>query len=392
MIPRTITNELSAMLSWFPVVSITGPRQSGKSTLIRNVLPDYEYVNLEDKTTRASATDDPVGFIRSRGDKLIIDEAQYAPDLFSQIQVEADARGTMGQYVLSGSQNFLMEKRIGQSLAGRVGMLRLLPLSYTEARQSDPDLTVDEFMFRGGYPHLYDVPMPTGIYFRDYTATYISRDVAEYLDVRNVTDFNVFLRLCAENAGSLLNLSGLARDAGIAFNTAKEWLSILEKSFIVFRLQPYSTNTRKRLVKTPKLYFHDSGLLNYLLGFRSSKELLDSPKRGDVFENLVVAETAKRYLNHNEEGNLCFYRDTAQAEIDLMDVTQRSAPRLIEIKSGMTPRSDFFKHLTKVGEELNVPVDRRTIIYRGTESFNSANGRYISIEDYLRDEPEIVIP
>lgn len=388
MIPRTIATELSPMLSWFPVVSITGPRQSGKSTLIRNALPDYEYVNLEDTTTRISATNDPVGFIRSRGDRIIIDEAQYAPDLFSQIQVEADERGTMGQYVLSGSQNFLMEKRIGQSLAGRVGMLRLLPLSYGEALQSNGTLTVDEFMFRGGYPHLYDVPMPTNIYFRNYTATYIDRDVAEYLDVRNVADFNVFLHLCAQNAGNLLNLSGLARDTGISFNTAKEWLSILERSFVVFRLQPYSANTRKRLIKTPKLYFFDSGLLSYLLNLRSTEELLDSPKRGDVFENLIIAETAKRYFNRNEQGDLYFYRDAAQTEIDLVDATRRSALRLIEIKSGMTPRTDFLRHLTTIGEYLGVPPEHRTVVYRGAESFISTTGRYVTAADYLKDQPD----
>lgn len=389
MIPRTITQSLSAMLSWFPVVSVTGPRQSGKSTLIRNVLPEYEYVNLEDETTRMSAVDDPVGFIHSHGDRLIIDEAQHAPGLFSQIQVVADERGTTGQYVLSGSQNFLMERRIGQSLAGRVGMLQLLPLSYEEALRAEPGLTVDEFMFRGGYPHLYDVPTPVGIYFRNYTATYVSRDVAEYLDVRNVADFDTFLRLCAENSGGLLNLTALARDAGISFNTAKEWLSILEKSFVVFRLRPYSANTRKRLIKTPKLYFYDNGLLNYLLGIHSMKELLDDPKRGDVFENLIVSETVKRYRNHNEDGELWFYRDAGQSEIDLIDATQRRSPVLMEIKSGMTARPDFFRHLATVGEELGVPVDRRTVIYRGTESFAGKNGRYITVEDYLNPKPAV---
>lgn len=383
MIPRTIAQEFTPMLSWFPVVSVIGPRQSGKSTLVKTMLPEYEYVNLEDETTRTSAIDDPVGFIRSHSNKLIIDEAQYAPGLFSQIQVAADERGSMGQYVLSGSQNFLMEKRIGQSLAGRVGMLQLLPLSYAETLQAKPDLTVDEFMFRGGYPHLYDVPTPADIYFRNYTATYVSRDVAEYLDVRNLTDFNTFLRLCAENAANLLNLTALARDSGVSFNTAKEWLSILEASFIVFRLSPYSENTRKRLTKTPKLYFYDNGLLNYLLGIHSLEDLLNDPKRGDVFENLIISETAKRYFNKNRDSELCFYRDSNQSEIDLIDATQRRNPLLIEIKSGMTARPDFFKHLATIGEELGVPVDRRTVVYRGTESFTSKNGRYITAKDYL---------
>lgn len=383
MIPRTIAKELAPCSPGFPVVSVTGPWQSGKSALVKTLLPHYEYVNLEDAATRASATEDPVGFIRSHGSKLIIDEAQYAPDLFSQIQVEADERGTMGQYILSGSQNFLMEKRIGQSLAGRVGMLQLLPFSYAEASQANPGLTVDEFMFRGGYPHLYDVPTPNDVYFRNYTATYIERDVSEYLDVRNVSDFGIFIRLCAESAGNLLNLTALAKDAGISFNTAKQWLSILEKSFLVFRLPPYFTNTRKRLIKTPKIYFYDTGLLNYLLGIRSMEELLNDPKRGDVFENLIIAETAKRYRNNNKDVDLYFYRDTAKAEIDLVDATQRRAPALMEIKSGMTPRPDFFKHLAAIGEELNIPIERRTVVYRGAESFSGNNGRYVTAEDYL---------
>lgn len=385
MIPRTIISNLPDMLSWFPVVSIIGPRQSGKSTLVRNTLPDYEYVNLEDETTRLSAMNDPVGFIRSHDSKLIIDEAQYAPGLFSQIQVAADERGTMGQYVLSGSQNFLMEKRIGQSLAGRVGMLKLLPLSYEEARSAQPSLSIDTFMVRGGYPHLYDVPTPNDVYFSNYTNTYIQRDVAEYLDVRNISDFRTFVRLCADSVGNLLNLSALARETGISYNTAKEWLSILEASFIVFRLPPYFTNTRKRLVKTPKLYFYDNGLLTYLLGIHSTDDLNADPKRGEIFENLIISETLKRYWNANKEPELCFYRDASQAEIDLVNATQRRQPRLIEIKSGMTARPDFFKHLATIGESMGVPIDRRNVVYRGTESFTSKNGKYITAEDYMSE-------
>lgn len=383
MIPRTIANELPKMLSWFPVVSVTGPRQSGKSTLVRAMLPDYEYVNLEDETTRLAAVDDPAGFLHDHGSRLIIDEAQYAPGLFSQIQVIADQRHDMGQFVLSGSQNFIMERRIGQSLAGRVGMIQLLPLSYGEALTATPSLTVDDFAFQGGYPHLYDVPTPPEIYFRNYLATYVRRDVQDYLDVRNSTSFSTFVQLCAESAGQLLNVSALAKDAGITFNTAKEWLSILEKSFIVFRLPPFFSNSRKRLIKTPKIYFHDNGLLNYLLGIRSGDELRDDPKRGDIFENLIVSETLKQYLNANIEPNLCFYRDAGQAEIDLVDLTHRRSPQLIEIKSSMTARPDFFKHLATIGKELGVPQERRTVVYRGTEDFSSKNGRYMTARAYL---------
>uniref|UniRef100_UPI0026331FE7 ATP-binding protein n=1 Tax=uncultured Bifidobacterium sp. TaxID=165187 RepID=UPI0026331FE7 len=261
IIPRAMAQLASRMAGWFPVVSVTGPRQSGKSTLVREVFPDYEYVNLEDPNLRAVAAEDPVGFIRSRSPHLVVDEAQYVPDLFSMIQVVSDENKTPGQYILSGSQNFLLLKSITQSLAGRVGLLKLLPLSYTELLGGGISSGVDEFMIRGGYPRLYDVDMDADIFFEAYISTYVERDVAGYLDVRDAAAFRTVLRLCASNAGNLINYSNLARDADVGFRTVKSWMSILESSYIVFPLEPWHSNLGKRLTKTPKLYFYDTGLL-----------------------------------------------------------------------------------------------------------------------------------
>ena len=385
MIPRELSERARQMSTWFPVVSVMGPRQSGKSTLLRNAFPDYEYLNLERSNVRKSAQDDPVGFIASRSDKLFIDEAQYAPDLFPELQAAADERGTMGQYLLSGSQNFLLRKDITESLAGRVGILRLLPLSFSELAAAQPERTVDEFMFRGGYPHLYEVDMPAGVYYRSYMDTYVQRDAAELLDVRNLPVFGRFIRLCAQSAGQLVNVAHLAVEAGVDSRTAREWLSVLETSYIVFMLQPYAANVRKRLVKTPKLYFYDTGLLNYLLGIADVETLIGHNKRGDVFENFIISETMKGHWNKDEEPQLCFYRDSNGVEVDLMDLTELQNMRLIEIKSGQTAKDVFCKHLVTVGEMLDIPRERRCVVYRGADSFANQVASFVSARRYLTE-------
>ncbi|MCO6559215.1 MAG: ATP-binding protein [Bifidobacterium sp.] len=393
VIPRTLESYTRKLATWFPVVSVTGPRQSGKSTLIRHVFKDYEYLNLEDPEVRRAAALDPVGFIRDRPAKLIIDEAQYVPDLFSMIQVESDERNTPGQYIISGSQNFLMLKNIKQSLAGRVGIMKLLPLSFAEAQASERKPSVDEFMLRGGYPRLYDIDISLGTYFRSYTDSYIERDVTDYLDVRNSTDFRTFLRLCAQNAGNLVNYTGMADDLGVSFRTVKSWLSILESSYITFPLMPYYKSVGKRLVKTPKLYFYDTGLLCNLLGIRSLQELLVHPKLGAVFENLIVAETAKRCYNAGEEPELYFYRDESKREIDLVDLARPAEPLLLEVKSSRTYNNRQSKSLAEVGEELGVPPEHRAVIYRGSEQAQMKKSALVRAADYLRfDYPEGTLP
>lgn len=383
MIERDIAAWTQKNAGWFPVVSITGPRQSGKSTLVKAVFPEYQYVNLEDPGIRAAALEDPVGFIRARPSRLIIDEAQLAPELFSMIQVVSDEKGTPGQYVLSGSQNFLLLKQVTQSLAGRVGILRLLPLSLREAKRTYPDLTVHEFVVRGGYPRLYDVDIPPEVYYENYLETYIARDASGYVDPRNLAAFRSFIGACAASCSNLLNLSELARDVGISVQTARSWLSLLEASYVVFLLRPYHANLRKRLAKTPKLYFYDTGLLCHLLGIRTPEELSMSSMKGPIMEDLAIAETMKRYLNAGSVPELFFYRDDSKIEVDLVDMTERSRPELVEIKSSATYRSSFTRHLAHVGGLLGIDVSGQMVIM-DSEATTSVGGRTIwSFEDWL---------
>lgn len=365
MIPRLLTEQAQRSATWFPIVSVTGPRQSGKSTLVENAFADYTYLNLEDLELRNQANVDPISFVRNRSTHLIIDEAQYAPDLFSVLQVVSDETKQPGQFILSGSQNFLLLKQIKQSLAGRVGVLKLLPLSYAEALTAHPELTIEEFILDGGYPHLHAAHIPRGIFFESYLNSYIERDVTDYLDVRNLTTFRTFLRLCAQHVGGLIKATSLANELGATYRTVKSWMSILESSYITFSLPPYFGNLNKRLTKTPKLYFHDTGLLCYLLRIETVQDLQEHPLFGEIIENLVISETVKRYYNALKTPELYFYRDDSKIEVDLIDCTHsQTKPELIEIKSGRMYHDRFARHLRSVGTLLNVPETNRTVAMR----------------------------
>lgn len=353
MIQRELEPVVRRLTQWFPIVSVTGPRQSGKSTLVRTTFPDYEYINLENVDTLAAAQRDPVAFIRERPRKLIIDEAQLVPELFNMLQVVSDEENVAGQYVLSGSQNFLLLKRITQSLAGRVGILRLLPFSVRELHTTDNSWSIDELILRGGYPRLYDAKIPLQLYFDSYLSTYLERDVAGYLDVRNVRSYESTIRLLAQVTGNLLNLTRLANDVGVSTKTVRQWLSMLESSYIVFELPPYFANIRKRLIKTPKIYFYDTGLLCHLLGIRTLEQLRTSKYRGAIFENFVIAETVKRHYNAGRTPEMYFYRDTTGKEVDLIDLTDGA--EIVEIKAGMTFKSEFSKLVQEVHGLLNLP-------------------------------------
>ncbi|WP_257202923.1 ATP-binding protein [Corynebacterium cystitidis] len=380
-IPRDLSSTISQFMEWFPVVSVTGPRQSGKSTLIREQLADFTYLNLEDPAVRSLSIEDPVGFIRDRGEGLIIDEVQHSPELFSVLQVVSDERGTPGQYVISGSQNFLLMEKVSQSLAGRVGLTHLLPLSFREVRRARPEMTVEDFMVRGGYPRLYQLDMPAGAYFQSYVQTYLQRDVSQLLKAQNLGSFRQLLGLLALNAGQLVNYTGLARELGVSFATVKNWVSILESSFVIFTLRPFYVNSRKKLTKTPKLYFYDTGLLCHLLGISSKDQLVDSPSFGAACENLVVSETAKHYLHEGKVPELYFYRDDSKAEIDLLDMT--AAPTAIEIKSSATFRPKYARHLTGTASVLGIPVENRHVVYRG--AYGQTLEHYVAtpMEEYL---------
>lgn len=361
MIPRTLTPTLRRSASAYPVLTLTGPRQSGKTTLIRETFSDHEYASLEDPDQRAFALRDPRGFLGQFEGPAILDEVQRAPELFSYIQTLVDQDDTPGRFILTGSQNFLLLRSVSQSLAGRCAIHHLLPFSISElegrqpinlrtvgaatppkARHADRDLM--ETLWRGGYPRIHDKQLPAQQWLHDYTRTYLERDVREILNVGDLSTFELFVRLCAGRNGQLLNLSSLATDAGVTHTTARRWLSVLESSFLVMRLQPHHRNFRKRLVKTPKLYFLDTGLLCSLLRIREPREVATHAARGSLFESLVVSEFVKAALHRGEPHDLTFWRDSNGHEVDLI-VERGTEPLPVEIKSGQTVPSDAFKGL-----------------------------------------------
>lgn len=384
MIERFITDELIELTNGYPIVTLTGPRQSGKSTLLEEKFKDYEFVSLEDLDIRKRAVNDPRGFLEAYDYRIIIDEAQYAPDLFSYIQTKTDKQNTTGQYILSGSQNFLLMDRIKQSLAGRVAILKLLPLSYRELSQ-DREISLESFVFSGGYPRIYDKNLDSTRYYDNYISTYLDRDVRTLIGVNNINGFNRFLVLCAVRAGQPLNITNLSEDSGISINTIKSWLNVLESSYIIKLVYPYFANLPKRLIKSPKLYFLDSGLLCYLLGIKSEKDMLRSNKYyGNIFESFVFSEFFKRSYNRGENNpRLYFYRDSNGNEIDLIEEINTDFLKLFEIKSSKTMKSEYSNNLNKIADLLKTDRVEKAVIYQGSKG--SINGvDYLSATDMLR--------
>lgn len=381
---RHIEPQLQQLARWYPVVSITGPRQSGKSTLAHMAFPDYHYINLEDPATRKRANADPSGFIRNLPYPAIIDEAQYAPELFSAIQAASDARPEKGQYVLSGSQNFLLLKHIQQSLAGRVGIAHVLPLAFQENPQKNT-LAINDIIVRGSYPHLYTDDIPPHIFYRNYIDTYITRDVRDYLDVRDTKKFRAFLTACALRTGKLINYTDLSRDIGVSVPTTHSWLSILEASFITVRLQPYSRNIGKRLTKTPKLFFYDTGLACHLLGIQTPNELFNSEHYGSIFENYIIAEQLKTHTISLREPRLYFYRDDSKKEIDLIDASTKPIQAL-EIKSGETFRTQFTRTVKQAPQLLREDTATPCIVYGGTGEFSAESCHIYGAREWLEHQ------
>lgn len=366
MIERTLQRQLVTLFEQYPVVTVTGPRQSGKTTLCRNAFPDLAYVNLESPDNREFATDDPRGFLRRYGDGVILDEIQRAPQLVSYIQGYVDERGRNGLFILTGSRQLRVSEAVSQSLAGRTALLRLLPLSIGEALQLRPGLDVDTMLHTGFYPRIYDHDLDPTQALGDYFETYVERDVRQISEIRNLSGLQKYVRLCAGRVGQLLNLQSLGNDVGVSHSTAREWLSVLEASYVAFLLPPYHANISKRLIKTPKLFFYDVGLAAYLLGIESPDQIFTHPLKGALFENLVVVEVLKERYNCGKRSNLYFYRDSQGHEIDLL-YTLADRFVAIEAKAGETLSRDHFKGFSELRRTLPEQVAGELLVYGGDE-------------------------
>ncbi len=368
MIRRDIETTLDKLLEGFPVVTLTGPRQSGKTTLARAVFAGKPYASLEDPDVRRLALDDPRGFLGGFPDGAVLDEVQRAPELLSYLQTRVDADGRMGLFLLTGSQQFGLLSGVTQSLAGRTAFIELLPFSMHELEQAGVrPASLDEMLFTGGYPPLYDRNLKPRPWLSAYVTAYVERDVRQFLKVLDLDAFQRFVRLCAGRSGQILNLTSLATDSGITHNTAKAWISVLEASYVLFQLRPHHANFNKRLIKAPKIYFYDTGLLCWLLGIQSPDQLAVHPLRGNIFESLIVSELVKSRFNLGERAALHYWRDSNGNEVDVIaEAGTKLMP--IEIKSGQTLNRDFFTGLERWQSLAGDLAVSPTLIYGGTES------------------------
>jgi len=369
MISRTAESTIRSLMQGFPIVTITGPRQSGKTTLAKAIVTNKPYVSLEDPDVRLAATEDPRSFLERFPDGAVLDEVQRCPAILSYLQTRVDADGRMGLFILTGSQQFGLLSGITQSLAGRTAFVELLPFSLEElARSGMLPQRLDEMLVKGSYPALYGRKVSPRAWFGAYVTAYIERDVRQVLKVQELEMFQRFVRLCAGRTGQLLNLSALSADCGITHNTAKAWISVLEASYILFQLRPHHANFKKRLVKAPKLYFHDAGLVCWLLGIQSPQQMETHPLRGNIFETFIVAELMKSRLNAGERPGMYFWRDSNGNEVD---VIMEQGPLLmpVEMKSGATVVRDSFAGLEKWTTLSGGLATSPMLIYGGDTSY-----------------------
>ena len=377
MIAREITACLVGLFEQYPFVTVTGPRQSGKTTLCRTAFPHLDYVNLEAPDQREFADTDPRGFLSRLGEGVILDEIQRVPKLLSYLQVLADEAGRNGLFVLTGSEQFRLSDAISQSLAGRTALLRLLPFSLAERRQTGASDSIDDILYSGFYPRIHDQRLEPRQALGDYFETYVERDVRRIGEIRNLSSFRRFVRLCAGRVGQLVNLSSLGADAGVSHTTARHWLAVLEASYIVFQLPPFHANVRKRLVKSPKLYFYDVGLASHLIGIEHAGQVGTHPLRGPLFENTVIVEALKHRFNRGRRSNLSFFRDTRGLECDLL-YENGDGLAAIEIKSGATVASDWFDALERVAKILPRSV-ARAVVHGGSDRQSRRGGRAVPL-------------
>jgi len=374
---RLLQPRLRALAKRFPVVTITGPRQSGKTTLARAAFPSKPYANLEAPDLREFAESDPRGFLGQYPRGAVLDEIQRVPKILSFLQERVDRTDRAGEFVLTGSQHFGLLDGESQSLAGRTAVAHLLPLGLDEVRlfpRPPEDLLTT--VWTGGYPRIHDRGLPPHEWLASYTATYVERDVRTVLNVGNLTAFQTFLRLCAGRSGQILNLSALGADCGISHNTARAWLTVLETAFLVFRLPAFAKSLRRRLTRTPKLYFGDSGLLCYLLGIRNPEELRLHPLRGAIFESWVLAEITKARVHRGLEPGLCYYREHKGAEVDAI-LEDGARTVAVEIKSGQTVARDFFDGLRAFESATGARKLERVVVYGGDEPQRRTEARVV---------------
>ena len=379
MIRRDITDELLRAVRTHPVVTVFGPRQSGKTTLVRNVLAGYGYVNLEQPVERRLAVEDPEGFFAQHPAPLVIDEVQRVPELLSWIQVKVDESGRMGEYVLTGSHQPLLKEKVAQSLAGRTALITLLPFSLSELRAAGVELSRDEAIYRGFLPRIYSDGLDATTANEEYYRTYVERDVRQLIEVGNRTAFETFVRLLAGRVGQVVNFLALSRDVGVDAKTLKRWMSVLEASYVVFHLQPYYRNLGKRLVKSPKVYFTDVGLASYLLGITGPQLVARDPLLGGLFENLVVLEMLKEKLNFRRPGEFYYFRDNSGIEVDLLVERQRHL-HLFEIKSAMTPDASFGANMARLSKSTP-DIASRTVIYAGAAWPLKGGGKFVNFKE-----------
>ncbi len=378
MIKRILGEQIKRMATKMPIISITGPRQSGKTTLAKQCFPEYDYVNLESPDVFATAKSDPRLFLSQHKKGLIIDEVQLMPEMFSYLQTVSDENNKPGEFILTGSQNFLLSEKISQSLAGRVFITHLLPFSIEELKKSD--LLTDnyfQFIFKGGYPRIYDKDISPDLFYPSYIQTYTERDIRQIINVSNLSAFQKFMRLVAGRTGQLINYSSIANELGHEMKTIKSWFDILETSFVIFFLQPHHKNYSKRIVKTPKLYFYDTGLACSLLGIRDKDEVNLHWAKGALFENMIIADIMKNYLNIGQVPSLFFWRDNTGNELDCL-IENALEIKCVEIKSSTTLHSEFFKGLNYYKDLSNLNEESLYLMYGGNKNVKRKEATVLS--------------
>lgn len=380
MFKRELTESLKDMAQKYPVVTLIGPRQSGKTTLACQTFPEYRYVNLEQTSMRLMAKEDPRGFLASNPPPLIIDEVQRCPELLSEIQVVSDSLNRNGAFILTGSQQLTLMQGVSQTLAGRTSILTLLPLSLRELALAGIEQKRDECLYFGGMPRIFDSNIEPNIYYRDYFRTYVERDVRDLIRIRDFDRFDIFVKLLAGRVGQILNTSSLAADVGVSNKTIAEWISVLEISNVVFKLRPWFGNVGKRLTKSPKIYFTDTGLAARLLGIETPEQVARDPLHGNLFENLVILETLKSAWNQNMPTEFFYFRTESGTELDLLFKSE-GCWNAVEIKSSSTVNTDYFKNFTKVASIPEFENMKKILVYSGDNIESFKGCRCVNYKD-----------